>query len=55
VTVHPAAEQFAAPNQPGLSASDARTADELYRLLIFAETQSLETTRPCHALLHQLK
>jgi hypothetical protein len=34
VRVQPTARQFAPPNQPDLSASDARTVDELYRLLI---------------------
>ena len=30
----PAAKQFASPNQPGVSASDGRAVDALYRLLI---------------------
>jgi hypothetical protein len=34
VRVQPIAQQFALPNQPNVSASDARTVDELYRLLI---------------------
>jgi hypothetical protein len=34
VRFQPTAQQFAPPNQPEISASDARTVDELYRLLI---------------------
>jgi hypothetical protein len=32
--VQPTAKQFALPNRPDVSASDARTVDALYRLLI---------------------
>ena len=43
--VQPAAKQFATPNQPDVSASDARAVDALYRLLIRPQPATPSDTR----------
>jgi hypothetical protein len=45
VRVQPTAEQFAPPNQPDVSASDARFTDQLYRQLIGPPTTTSSSSR----------